>query len=685
MATMFRMFRWLSVARRPLRLEELEEAVALDVSDTHLHADRVPRGAGERLVAACSNLAVHNVDDDTVVFAHHTVKQYICSIGTHTTPTTSVCVNLREAEDDTGKLCLAYLSFSDFETQITKAEPKLTISQTIVDDMIWRSIPFGSRLRSVASTLTTWRRSTGSNFSYDVVLAILSMAGPSSKLISKYTLLEYIVEFWVSHTAHFRPGAPGDEGDLSLSLSWNKFKRVALLRQLPFEFRPWNNLQHRQNFDNYFDSVLKTADRAGRGYSRSLREQETSLSMFSWALQHAVGSALALFVHDDLHMYFEALRVANSTPDMMRDSPDPKHVLDVLLYFTTERSKSATELHSGVQGQTPWTCESLLHLLHESSTREKGIHANAFYDYLVIEFSRCLGPESWNQLAFDTVLLAVRSEDHDAFPCLYGGYTDTPQASKSSEQVRMDLLEAIFFASGPFDRIAFVLLFRYYSCLGLRTLRDLVKTHKNDSLRQAIIVIEILHGIPLDTLVEIQSNPSSRDTRLEWVGGWSNFQEFWPIKTLHGVSMDELLSAMQDAHSCVGEEISSAVEAFSVGEYRLLANHEGYGVELYEDGDKHLVQYDTRLYEMNWTSFSALLATFDYCQEAETLVGFPGLASDVKFALILLASGLDGRGRGHLTTHVAPKKIVKAPNALQFTKARWNVRRAVRKSWFSDL
>lgn len=675
LATMSKMFCWLSIARRPLRLEELEEAVALDVSDTHLHADRVPRNAGERLVAACSNLAVHNVEDDTVVFAHHTVKQYLCS---STSSNTSVYVNLSEAEDDIGDICLAYLSFSDFETQVTKAEPKFTMKQTIVDDMIWRSIPFGSRLRSVASTLTSWRRSTGSNFSYDVVLAIPNMAGPSSKLISKYTLLEYIVEFWVSHTAHFRPGPPGDEGTPGLSLSWSKFKRVALLRQLPFEFRPWNSLQHRQNFDTYFSLILETADRGVRQYSRTLREKEMSLSMFSWALQHAVGSVLALFVHDDLHMYFEALRVANSTPDIKRTSPDPKHVLEVLLYLTTEPSRSATEFPPGVHGQTPWTCDFLLQLLHESCIRDKGMNAAAFYDFLVIEFSRCFGPEYWNHLAFDTVLLAARSEDHDVFKCVYDGYIDTPQALKSSEQVRVDMLKAIFLTSGPFDRIAFLLLLRHCSRLGQAALGDLAKANKNNSVRQAIIVADMLSGVPLETLVKLRK-PSSPDTRLRWEGGWSH-EAFWTMETLHGVSIDSLVLAMQEAHSCVGEEISSAVEAFSMGEYRLLANHEQYGVELYEDGDKHLLQYDTRLYEMDWTSFSALLVKSDYWHAAEALVGYSGLASDVKFALVLLASDLDGRGQGHFSMHAAPKKTVKAPNAFQFTKARWNVRRAVRNS-----
>lgn len=108
-------FRWISVARRPLRLDELEEAVSLRPEDTYLHTDRIPRDVGGRLMSACGNLAVYDEEENTVSFAHHTVKQFLLSSQQHENVIPSI-IDLKRGEEDVGNMCLAYLGFSDFET-----------------------------------------------------------------------------------------------------------------------------------------------------------------------------------------------------------------------------------------------------------------------------------------------------------------------------------------------------------------------------------------------------------------------------------------------------------------------------------------------------------------------------------------------------------------------------------------
>ncbi|ORY10978.1 hypothetical protein BCR34DRAFT_336786 [Clohesyomyces aquaticus] len=126
---MKKVVRWVVCARRPLRLDELEEAVGLEKSDTYLHAERSATHAGPKLISACGNLIIYSRDDDLVTLAHHTVQKFLCS---STTPEgisypESVHFDLSTGDHDLGELCVAYPSFTDFETQLTKVPYPVTL------------------------------------------------------------------------------------------------------------------------------------------------------------------------------------------------------------------------------------------------------------------------------------------------------------------------------------------------------------------------------------------------------------------------------------------------------------------------------------------------------------------------------------------------------------------------------
>lgn len=57
-------------------------------------------------------------------------------------------------------------------------------------------------------------------------------SGPSTEIVDKYSLLQYIIDNWVVHTKGFRPHTSRQLQDL------------AMYRSLPFEFRPWGRNQH---------------------------------------------------------------------------------------------------------------------------------------------------------------------------------------------------------------------------------------------------------------------------------------------------------------------------------------------------------------------------------------------------------------------------------------------------------
>jgi hypothetical protein len=65
-----------------------------------------------RLVRACGNLLVIDEDTENIQLAHYTEEQYLLD----SSKTWDFRVTRKEANYELGKLCVAYLSFSDFET-----------------------------------------------------------------------------------------------------------------------------------------------------------------------------------------------------------------------------------------------------------------------------------------------------------------------------------------------------------------------------------------------------------------------------------------------------------------------------------------------------------------------------------------------------------------------------------------
>ena len=68
----------------------------------------------------CRGLVIR--DHGIVRFAHHTVQQYLLSEDTRSPEFTR---SIKEAELFVGTMCLTYLSFSDFETQIEIRRPEV--------------------------------------------------------------------------------------------------------------------------------------------------------------------------------------------------------------------------------------------------------------------------------------------------------------------------------------------------------------------------------------------------------------------------------------------------------------------------------------------------------------------------------------------------------------------------------
>ncbi|KAG7006857.1 hypothetical protein G7Y79_00012g031930 [Physcia stellaris] len=264
--------RWIACARRPLKVEELQEAAAF-VSSNNTHgspdqrwdADKIPDA--DKLLQSCHGLVVRD-RDGTVRFAHHTVRQFLLITPSPFTRS--------EAETSIAELCATYLCFSDFESALTTTEKQqnLTIN-TIFKQGGPVAIPASLGIRRQIYDIPY--RFLGGQSDFKVpdidfakqVRMRSAKVSVSSDLRAKYALLGYVIEYWAWHTNQEIEPSDSDridkghrkcfyELDVLLSRfsmqrrllcigslrSFGRFWRLVKDRQLAFEIRPWGSNQH---------------------------------------------------------------------------------------------------------------------------------------------------------------------------------------------------------------------------------------------------------------------------------------------------------------------------------------------------------------------------------------------------------------------------------------------------------
>ena len=235
-----KVFTWATIARRPLHIEELREAVAIDPDDKSWDEDKFPHG--DLMFESCKGLIIKNEDDETIHFAHHTVQQYLTS-GLTTKVDPFFEISTLKANFLAGQILVAYLSFSDFETQITLNKPMATLESKGVlasGGPLWIPSTLGIRktmfdipyrlLRGDAAV-----RGLNPNYWKHLIPRAKTRHSPSTDLKQKYRLLCYAVEYWEPHTRSYEPS------DSTIN---RRLEVLAMQKSLAFDFRPWGSNQH---------------------------------------------------------------------------------------------------------------------------------------------------------------------------------------------------------------------------------------------------------------------------------------------------------------------------------------------------------------------------------------------------------------------------------------------------------
>ncbi|KAI9770983.1 MAG: hypothetical protein M1840_002687 [Geoglossum simile] len=232
-----KIFRWVAAAKRPLSLEELREAIAIQPCQPSLNSEALENNIN-RLVPYCGNLILLDEEDQVVQFAHHTVKRFLLA-ESRTPSLDGFHFQLPHANHDAGEVCVTYLNFNDFKQQLAK----ISATQTRIYDpsaMLRVSLSAGLNISTTNPWLRWVQPETAPNTGkIDVGRQLYDAAGvngPGSfeKLRAAYALLPYASEHWLSHSSTFA------EGNTKTWRLWNNLLLTkSSFAQMPWTFDEW--------------------------------------------------------------------------------------------------------------------------------------------------------------------------------------------------------------------------------------------------------------------------------------------------------------------------------------------------------------------------------------------------------------------------------------------------------------
>ncbi|KAF8248446.1 hypothetical protein K440DRAFT_660785 [Wilcoxina mikolae CBS 423.85] len=226
---------WVAGARRPLHLDELLEAISFESGDTLWDQGRRRFPTSQaRMLQNCGNLITltHSEDGDVIQFVHYTAFEFLLSqsseavrLGFH--------IEMREANNLIGGICVTYLSLADFETQVT-ALPKKKAVDISPSGLIASMLPSVARRLWGFTVQHIWQET--SQFDLGESLGPNTVIKPSDALKQKFRLLGYATEHWINHYSDLSP-----DHDRK---AWRLFEDLIQSGRLPL---PWESDDHSGN------------------------------------------------------------------------------------------------------------------------------------------------------------------------------------------------------------------------------------------------------------------------------------------------------------------------------------------------------------------------------------------------------------------------------------------------------
>ncbi|KAG9854168.1 hypothetical protein KCU77_g6309, partial [Aureobasidium melanogenum] len=129
-----KVFHFMAAAKKPLSPEELGEAISVVPCQPYFMPERLLNDS-DGIVRWCHGLIAFDELDENLQFTHSSVKDFLCGLATERSMLPDFHFQQDEADRQFGEVCVTYLSFNDFKTQVVKYHKP----ETLLDPMMMAS------------------------------------------------------------------------------------------------------------------------------------------------------------------------------------------------------------------------------------------------------------------------------------------------------------------------------------------------------------------------------------------------------------------------------------------------------------------------------------------------------------------------------------------------------------------
>ncbi|KAH7010053.1 hypothetical protein EDB80DRAFT_714408 [Ilyonectria destructans] len=221
-------FPWIAAAKRPLCLDELREAILIEVGQPYSKPDRFINDI-QSISSWCENLVEVDEEHKSVRFSHHTILQFFLEQSSES-QFNKFHFNLEEADHHLGEICVTYLNFNDFKTTLARRhQPLPPITPATI---AWSTLPH--RWKSTAA-IPLLGKSNSQTTAESSTIAVAGTLSSFATVTARETLqlanpfLRYASIHWIFHTRNFQKES---------STMWHTWKQMIIHRHA-LAVNPW--------------------------------------------------------------------------------------------------------------------------------------------------------------------------------------------------------------------------------------------------------------------------------------------------------------------------------------------------------------------------------------------------------------------------------------------------------------
>jgi hypothetical protein len=233
-----RAFQWAIYGRRPLTIEELEEAVSITAEQKSWNVPAFKLDTS-RLGRLCANLIDHDQATKRVMLAHHSVELFLRRESDRE-DLRAFAIDEVKIEQYLAEICLTYLSFTDFHEALVRTPDTRHLHTLDQPARLIGGMTPGLTRRWIFKAVSG-RRPRTTDRSVDIVNVLRTelSSHQSKRANPNFRILEYCKTYWHTHSRHIDP-----QQDMQRFSHLQNFVHGA---HLPKEWMPWCAIENKKS------------------------------------------------------------------------------------------------------------------------------------------------------------------------------------------------------------------------------------------------------------------------------------------------------------------------------------------------------------------------------------------------------------------------------------------------------